>query len=841
MTKTNCGKLPGVVLLLIQISLLFMLILSQASFAQINKMQYKILGISVEGNRSADANTIIGNSGLKIGGEIEIPGDQTISAIRRLWSLNIFSDVQLVIDKQIENGVFLIIRVKEYPRVEQLVFEGNDELDDDDINEKISVTRGQTLKPQDIYNMKTRLLGMYEEEGLLNAQVNPVRYTFVGADTVKKEIEATWHNETDFSDEYTTTYSIKEVPSNFISKLRERILLKFKINEGEKVTVRKIEFEGNKAFEDDDLKGTFDETKESRWWKFWSSAELNKKKFEDDEKLLKDFYRKNGYRDFEILSDTVLYYNGKKDARIVLNVYEGPQYRIRNIVWQGNTVYNDEQLNERLGFGPGDVYDLDKFNRNLRGPNEKQNDVAALYVDNGYLASSFKTAEQKVAGDSVDLTITVSENNQFRIGKVEIQGNDKTMDKVIRRELYTVPNDYFSRSAIFTSLQQLANLQYFNVEKLYQEGVDYFPVDDSTVAVTYKVEEKSSDYLNASVGYSGSFGFSGSVGVTLTNFSLARPFSLGGGQILNFNWQFGVGNYYRTFTLGFTEPWFMDTPTMLGFDVFDTRQQYVYDLRQYGGTVRAGRRLKWPDHYFNLQGTFKYQNNDIREGGYYYAEGKSEQFTLGATISRRNIDNPIFPSQGSSYVLDAELSGGPFLPGDLNYYKIQFKAEWYKRLFNTNRVALYTVADIGYLDELDFKTKKRINPFEKFFMGGNGLVIATTPLRGYDDRTIGPKDAAGDVLGGRVMTRYTMELRGALAMEPIPIYLLAFVEAGNVFERISSDTDLFDLKRSAGLGARLLINPIGLIGFDYGYGFDRRTVDGKDPSWVFHFQFGKGF
>ncbi|MGE5409500.1 MAG: BamA/TamA family outer membrane protein, partial [Clostridiales bacterium] len=227
---------------------------------------------------------------------------------------------------------------------------------------------------------------------------------------------------------------------------------------------------------------------------------------------------------------------------------------------------------------------------------------------------------------------------------------------------------------------------------------------------------------------------------------------------------------------------------------------------------------------------------------YYYANGKSKQYTLGASISRKDIDNPIFPSQGSNVSLDAQVSGGPFLPGDLNFYKLQFRAEWYKRLFNTNRIALYTVADLGYLNELDQKTKSKINPVDKFFMGGAGLStgLPTTPLRGYDDNLVGPHSGTTP-LGGNVLVRYTAELRAALALEPIPIYVLAFAEAGNVFKSISQDANLFDLKRSVGVGARLMINPIGLIGFDFGYGFDRKSVSGNDPAWMFHFQFGKGF
>lgn len=818
-----------------------LLFISLPVFAQTGREQYKVLGITVEGNKSTDANTIIGSSGLKVDSEIEIPGDQTLNAIKQLWALNIFSDVQIIIDKQVQQGVFLKIKVTEFPRIDKLVFEGNDEISDKKIEEKVSLSRGQTLKPQDIYNIKTKLMGMYEEEGLLSAKIEPKQYTFLSADTVDDELEITWRNTKDFSDEYKTNYKFKDVPNNYARRAKDRILVKFKIDEGDKSTVRKIEFEGNTHFDDGDLKGALKETSEKKWWKFWSGAKLNKKKYEEDIKALGDFYKKNGYRDFEVLSDTLMFYDNNKNVRVHIKVFEGPQYKIRNIAWEGNTVYKDEVLNERLGFKKGDVYDIEKFNRNLRGPNEKQTDVAALYVDNGYLGANFRPVETKIGEDSLDILISVTESNQFRIGRVEIKGNDKTQDNVIRRELYTLPNDYFSRSALMTSIQQLANLSYFNVENLYKEGVDYFPVNDSTVNVTYKVEEKSSDYLNASVGYSGYYGMSGSLGVTLKNFSLEHPFSMGGGQILDFSWQFGVGNRYRTFSLGFTEPWLYGTPTSVGAQVFQTRQDFGndYDVSLYGGSVTVGRRLRWPDHYFNVQGSFKYQHNDIKQSIGYYVKGKSEQYTVGGVISRRNIDNPIFPSLGSSVALSADLSGGALLPGNLNYYKLDFTAEWYRRLFNTNRITLYLSTTLGYINELDDSTKVRINPYERYMMGGAGLQYSTTPLRGYPDRSVGPYS------GGNIQIKHTLELRAALALEPIPFYVLFFAEAGNVFDRINQNTNLFDLKRSAGVGARVMINPIGLIGFDYGYGFDRKTLSDpsyrSDPKWEFHFQFGKGF
>jgi len=816
----------------------FILLLTSAPFSQVKS--YKILGISVQGNKSADAGTIISSSGIKIGDEIQVPGDKTLNAIRNLWSLNIFSDVQILIDKEVGDGIFLIIKVDEYPRIERTVLDGNDEIDTDDIEAKINFTRGTILKPQEVANLKQNILKLYEEEGYLNAEVNEKYYDFLRADTTDDGIEITWRNKKDFSDEYTILYEEDDIIyTNLIDRIKDRVMLKLEIDENDEVVVREIVINGNEAYDDDDLISEMDEISEATWWKFWSSANFKKEGFNKDKGLIKQFYLKNGYRDAEIVSDSLLYYNDNKDLKIVMEVYEGPQYKVRNITWEGNTIYPDEVLTERLDFSKGDIFDYEKFERNLRG-NEQQSDVNALYQDNGYLTFRLTTSEIKVAHDSIDINIRLEERNQFRIGKVNIQGNTKTKDKVIRRELYTVPGDYFNRALLFRSIQQLANLQFFNVEKLYgPQGLDYNLANDSTVNITFKVEEKSSDYLNASVGYSGSFGFSGSVGVTLTNFAIAEPFSLGGGQILSFSWQFGVGSLYRTFTLGFTEPWLFDTPTLVGFEVFDTRQRYIYDLRQSGGTMRVGRRLKWPDDFFYVQGLLRYQYNNVIEGQGFYREGKFNQITVGSTISRKNIDNPIFPSQGSSYAFDVEMSGGPLLPGEVSYYKLGFKAEWYKRLFNTSRVTLYTIADIGYLDE--FVSGTPINPFEYFYMGGNGLVIATTPLRGYDDRTVGPKNPlSGEVIGGRVMTRYTAEFRVAITLDPIPVYMLAFAEAGNVFESIDK-ADLFDLRRSVGFGARLLINPLGLIGFDLGYGFDRQLTDSKDPEWLFHFQFGRGF
>ena len=760
---------------------------------------YKILGISVEGSTQSDPGAIIASTGLKVGDEILVPGDQVGDAIRRLWLLSIFEDVQIAIDRSVGDGVYLVIKIKELPRYERTEIKGNDEIDEEEIEKKITMTKGQVLAPQDLARVKKEILKLYEEEGFLLAEVH--------------------------------------VMTEPVDTLQGRVVMVVNIDEGKEVEVAKIMFEGNSAFDDDDLKGAMEETSEPTWWQFWSSATFDRKKYEEDKKLVIKFYRNNGYREAEILSDSIWYTEDKEDMYLLLRVVEGQQYKIRNITWEGNTVYPDSVLNERFGILSGEIYNAEKLEQNLRG-NESQSDVASLYLDNGYLTFNLDPREERVAEDSVDIRINVYERNRFRIGQVGIKGNTKTQEKVLRRELQTRPGDYFSRAAIIRSVRELSVLNYFNPEKIKP---DYsLRQDDETVDLTYEVEEKSSDNINASVGYSGAFGFTGALGFTLNNFSLADPLAGGAGQILNFEWQFGEASSFRTFTVGFTEPWLFDTPTLLGVSLFDTRQRITFDLRQIGGSLRVGRRFKWPDIYFRGDWILNAQHNDVIDGRGVYIEGKSTQVSLTQIITRNSIDNPIFPSMGSSVSLSVEMSGGPLLPGTINFHKWIFQSDWYVPLFGTNRIALFMSSTVGYLSE--FGSGSPVPPIELFFMGGTGLgYVSTTQLRGYDDQSVGPRNVQGSIVGGKAMTKHTSELRLALTLNPIPIYILGFLEGGNVFETFSK-ADFFDLRRSTGLGARLQINPIGLIGFDYGYGFDDVfPLDGQPDGWRFHFVFGRGF
>ena len=772
-----------------------LLAFSAALYGQQQKQEaYKILGMSVEGQRSSDPAAIIANTGLKVGDEISVPGEKTRAAIERLYTLRLFSDIQILIENRTPQGIYLLIRVAENPRLEKIEIRGNDELNDDEVLKKINLVKGQIVTQQDLSSIKHLLHLKYDEDGYLNAVINPE--LLQGQDSTGN-----------------------------------RRVLRVTIDEGPKVKVDRIRFHGNKQFDDGDLKGAMKEISERTWWKFWTTNKFDKKKYEEDKKFVLNLYQKNGFRDAEILADSISYDSGKKLLSIDIYLYEGPQYHVRNIIWEGNTVYKADILSARLGFQTGEVYDKEKFEKNLYR-SEEETDVQSLYSDNGYLMFQAEPEETRVPGDSLDITIHIRERSQFRIGQVFITGNSKTYEKVIRRELYTRPGDYFSRGAVMRSARQLSQLNYFNPEKIRPDTRN-LDVDKGTVDLEYGVEEKSSDTFNMSVGYSGYFGFNGALGLSFNNFSIDEPLKGGAGQQLSFDWQFGEGNRYRNFSIGFTEPWMLDTPTLLAVNLFDQRQMFYYDMRLTGVSVRVGRRFKWPDYLFRGDWTLRVQRNDVVSGGSYYMEGLTTQVGLSQVISRNSSDSPIFPTRGSNFSLLTELSGGPLLPGNVNYHKHIFNADWYVPIMGNSRLALALSSTFGFI--FGIGSNPKIQPTDVFYMGGTGLgYFNTTPLRGYDDRSVGP------VSGGHAMIKYSAELRFALAINPIPIYTLLFAEAGNVWAE-PKNTDPMDLRRSAGVGVRLMINPIGLVGFDYGYGFDASTPTLGAPGWRFHFQFGKGF
>lgn len=775
------------------LTILFLFIINSGITSQEGPATYRIRKISTEGQQSFDSKTIISNSGLKVGQEITIPSDETHDAITRLWNLNLFSDISIVVDKKVGKEADLIIKVKELPKLDNIKYSGNDEFSNKDLDEKIELVKGQVITPQTVKDIEYNLQKAYIEEGFPLAEVKVDQFINASNDAQ----------------------------------------LRVKIKEGNKISVYKISFTGNKNISSGDLKGAMDETSVRKWWKFWDKARFNRANYETDKKLIIDLYLEKGYKDAEIVSDELKYNSTKEEVRITIKVNEGEKYKVNDVSITGNKLYKDSLLLERLDMKKGDLFNGKKFEHNLKG-NESQNDITALYRNNGYLGIQTEYKEEIIEGNKVNLRIKIVENKQYKIGSISLSGNHKTQDKVIRRELYTKPGLYYNQSDFIRSIRQLQSLNYFNPETM---NYDFQPRNDSMVDLVYIVEEKSSDQFNASVGYSQNFGFSGSLGLTFNNFDITAPLEGGAGQILSFQWDFGSGGTYRTFQIGLTEPWLFDSPTSVGLSLFDTKQSYTYTIQETGGQIGIGRRFKFPDDYFRGDWFFKFQRTNTTQGGGIYETGIRSQFSIGQTITRNSTNSPIFPTYGSKVFFANELAGANIF-GTINFLKTQFKAEAYNNLSSNDKLILATTFDFQNVSSLG--KDNYVPPNELFFMGGSGLAYNTVALRGYDDRTVGPQNFIGSPLGGRVLLKYSVELRYSLIQDPIPIFLSIFSEAGNVFPSFKK-ANLFDLRRSVGFGARFIMPAVGVIGFDLGYGFDRRIVDRQDPSLVFHFQFGRGF
>jgi outer membrane protein insertion porin family len=780
------------------LALVLALILALGSTNAQAPQRYPIIaGIRVSGGAvGADDETIIAVSGLRVGQEAK--PDALVGAIKNLWGRSQFADVRIDKERETALGVFLVIKVTEFPRLRHIEAVGNDEVSLDEITKAVDKRRGEIISPYAEYLARTAVKKLYEKEGMLFAKIT------------------------------------SELRSADSANSYDLVLT---INEGVEYHVGAIEFEGNKDFDDSDLAGAFEDTKTKAWWQIWKSSKFDIAKYEDDKKKLATFLAGKGYIDAEILDDTLMYDETTEKVTIRISIDEGRQVFIRSIKFIGNTVYPSEFLVRRLGMNPGDIYDAPKI-AELLEINADQTDVKSLYADNGYLAARLLPEAERVSKDSIDLVVRVIEGDRFTIRRVEIVGNTKTKDRVIRRELFTRPGDYFNRSAIIRSVRGLGVINYFNPETL-KPNVQ--PVDNTRVDITYNVEERSTDTFNASVGFAGAFGLTGSVGITLNNFSLSEPLRGGAGQIIGFQWEFGQASRLQTFQLSFTEPWLFGNPTSVGFNIYDTRQRFGFDVRRTGAQVNLGRRFTFPDDYFRGDWSVGFERIESNTETLFSRAGVNTAFTLSQTISRTSLDNVMFPTQGSRFSLITRWAAGAVGLGTTDFARVGVNFDMLNPLVQINgfnRLVLYLGSEFGYVGGL--QTDTTIPPQELFYMGGNGLGgFNVTPLRGYRDRIIGPQDPrSGGPIGGRVQARFFTELRFALSLNPFPIYLLSFAEAGNVWENIRT-SDPFGLKRSAGVGVRLLLQPIGLLGFDLGYGFDPEGSTGQPSGWQFHFQFGR--
>ena len=751
-------------------------------FAQ-QRRSVKVLGVSVEGNTTTDPNMIRLSSGVTPG--TEITGDAIQESIRQLWRMDLFSDIQVIIDREVGEGVYLTIKVKEYPRLEKVELQGNKKLKKDDIDETLNFYSGQVVSQTLLTRGKTKLIEKYKEKGYLLAQIE-------------------------------TTTSPGILDSN-------RVIINFKFNEGQKVQVEKINFFGNKTFNDKKLRKQFKEIKEDTWWR---GADFDKKKYEEDRLKIVEFYQNEGFRDAEIIKDSTYYSEDKSDLYLDIWVEEGPRYSFGDISWEGNKLFGTVELESNLGFEKGQTYSKKKLDEAI------YQNIGSLYYDNGYIYSTTTPREtiDKENPKELDIHFLISEGKQARVNEIRIVGNSKTKEKVIRRELRLYPGDTFSRALLERSQRDVWMLNYFaNVEPSVK------PLDEEKVDLEFKIEEKSTDTANMSAGWSERDRLIGSVGVAMANL-------FGNGQRLSFDWNFG--RWYRSFNIGFTEPWFMDTPTLAGLSLYDTKRDaiyYGYEQQSRGVSLRLGRRLSWPDNFFRVDWIYRLDETNLTNFSSYYKDYNpsgifSTKWPLtssGVTQiwSRNSLDRPEFPTSGSEFSLTTELTG-TVLGGNVDFHKHVFKMDWFTPSFWN--LVVYTSFQSGVMQTLRENT--RLNYFDYFFMGGDGL-SRSIPLRGYEDPLSGRTRTGA---GGKTMMKYTAELRIPIAPNPT-IFGLFFVEAGNVWQDYKH-ADPFNMRRSAGIGARVFMPMIGIIGFDYGYGFDRVDDQGNpDPKWKMHFVFGRSF
>lgn len=815
------------------------------SFDYANPKEFDIGGITVSGTDYLDKNTLILISGIGIGDKVQVPGDRFSKAIESLWKQGLFEDVKITATKIQGKNIFLDIHVVERPRLSKFSFKGIKKSEADDIRDKIKLIKGKVVT-----------------DYLLASAVNTIKEHFVDKGFQNTAVEIKQEKDT-------------------TAGLKNSVILTIIIKKGDKVKIQDIFVKGNHSVSVRKIYRTMKDTKRKRWFNLFNPSKFLEENYEKDKQKIVEKYNQKGYRDARIVKDSVYKVDLNRVA-INITIDEGKKYFFRNISWVGNTKYSSKELNAVLGIKKGDVFDQALLDMRL-SMNPNGADVTSLYMDDGYLFFQVTPVEVLVENDSIDFEMRIYEGKQAIINKVTVTGNLKTNDKVIMREIRTRPGQLFRRSDIIRSQRELAQLGFFNPEKMNINPVPN-PVT-GTVDIEYEVEEKPSDQAQLSGGWGG-----GRVVLTASlifnNFSTKnffkegswRPLPSGDGQKLSISAQTN-GKYFQSYNISFTEPWLGGRkPNSLTTTLYHSIQNPTglpkSDAKQSlftvsGVSLGLGKRLKWPDDYFSVFHEPNYKYYTLKNYSLFkdFQNGYANNFNYRFVVSRNSIDKPIFETRGSQITFTALLSPPYSLFNNVNYQelsaadkykfleyqKYKFTAAWFTSLTNkkasegkeTRNLVLYTKFGFGLL--APYNKQRGLSPFERFYMGGNGLtgynidgreVIA---LRGYEDNALNPVDGQGNALGTTAIAKYTMELRYPLTLNPqATIYTLAFAEAGNTW-LTGKQLNPFDVKRSAGVGIRIFMPFFGLLGFDYGWGFDKapgqQYIPGK-PHGKFNFIIG---
>ena len=853
--------------------------------------EYEIADIKITGIKVLDENALISLTGLKKGDRIKVPGDEISSAIKKLWEHGLIGDASIYIDKKELGKVNLIIELTERARLTGISFEGVSKSRESKIREDLDLLTGRVLSDAIVKNAEITVKKHYIEKGFLNAEVKIIRKV----DTLN----------------------------------REGVNLKIVVNKKGRIRIHKINIEGNENIGASKIKkqmkstnervrftllekladGIFtfnfrkakvfiDSTNQMSWkdikifitdnvkLNFFNTSKYIKNEFETDKNAIIAFYNTKGYRDIAILMDT-MYRHDDNSINIDIKVNEGKKYYFRNITWVGNYVHTNKTLNAILDIDKGDVYNIELINRKLSfNPNGL--DISGLYMDDGYLFFNVTPVETGIVGDSIDVEMRIYEGEQATINKVIVKGNDRTSDHVILRELRTLPGQKFSRFNIIQSQQRLSQLGYFDPEKITPTPLPN-PAN-GTVDIEWSVVEKSSDQIQLSGGWGGSFGFVGTLGLTFNNFSLKniphfdkwRPLPVGDGQRFSLSFQ-ANGKQFQSYNVSFSEPWLGGRkPNSLSVSFNHSVQRasvaevglngeligrafndFNASLKVTGVTLGLGRRLEWPDSYFTLTNSIRfvvYTLSNYRTQGLGFSDGTSNSITLNTTLSRNSIDNPTYPKNGLSISLNLALAPPHSFWRDLDYENVgnakKYKwIEYHKWLFDVKhyfnlveKLVLESKANFGFIGS--YSSKVGIGPFERFYLGGDGLagqnfLLGTEiiGLRGYENNAITPpygiEGSSENIRGGIIYNKFSFELRYPVTTgQAATIYVFGFGEAGNNwYDR--DDFYPFDIYKAAGVGTRIFMPAFGLIGLNWGYGFDTLPGKSERSGAQFHFTIGQ--
>lgn len=841
---------------------------------------YKLGGVTVSGIKNLDKNAIVVLSGLQIGTEITVPGEELSMAIRKLWKQGLFSDVQINVSKIEGNTVFLDIALAEQPRLSRFKFTGVSKSDAEELKENLNLYKERIITQSLIVSTQNKVRDKFVEEGFLDTKV--------------------------------------EVELKDDTVFKNRVFMFINVERGKKVRINEILVEGNQAFSDSKVKRQLKETKQKVLFipfrdfdrllvdvtktaftnrdsvptileeyakdrlvmNLFKASKYLESNFINDKKALIEKYNAKGYRDAKVIGDST--YRVGNDLNLVVQVDEGNQYYFRNIEWIGNSKYTKKQLNDILGIEKGMVYDPSLLESRLyMNPNGR--DVSSLYMDDGYLFFSVEPVETYASTDSIDLEIRIREGDQARVNRIIIEGNTKTNDQVVLREIRTKPGELFSRADIIRTQRELSQLGYFDPENM---NVTPIPnPSDGTVDIKYTVVERSNDQVELSGGW-GAGQIVGNLGLSFNNFSLKNLMKYGfkylpsgDGQTLNIRAS-SNGRRFQSVNFSFTEPW-LGGKQPNAFSVFasytiltdgsfkflrdtisgnETKplrdidgNKFINENREFMKIYRVGaglgRRLKWPDDYFQLYQELTLENYQLQNStSFIFTDGVSNNFYYNFSLSRNSTDRPIYPMSGSEIKFVAQLTPPySFLSGRdvtketnqekykwVEYHKWKFATSWYTKI--VDKLVLNTRIGFGYLGE--YNKNLGSAPFERFYLGGSGLtgfqidgreIIA---LRGYDDNSVSPST------GGTIINKYTMELRYPFVLNPSStIFGLAFVEGGNTWNSFK-DYDPFNVKRSAGVGVRIFLPMFGLLGLDWGYRFDDVPTNLNMDRSQIHFTIG---